>query len=273
MTGDRSRAVVRAPVAPMFAEPRVASAQISQLVAGREVELLEQRDDWYRVRGPDEYEGWLHRGYLADAGTAPAPADRISLGCVTRPPDGGRRAMPLGALLSSAETLLDGEAVELSARGARFPAEEAAITRSALRFFEGTSYLWGGVTPWGADCSGLVQTVFWLHGIQLRRDAWQQAEQGEPGETDMLHAATGDLLFFSDRVDGHVTHVAIALGGRRIVHLALGRGGYAVENLADERDPYVRKLRERFVHARRVTLPSLVREPNTGLRVPSLHGD
>jgi len=38
----------------------------------------------------------------------------------------------------------------------------------------------------------------------------------------------------------------------RLVHLALGRGGYNVENLADERDPYVRKLHERFRFARRV---------------------
>jgi hypothetical protein len=44
------------------------------------------------------------------------------------------------------------------------------------------------------------------------------------------------------------------------VHLALGRGGYAVETLTDERDPYVTKLRERFVKARRVLAPS----PSTG---------
>ena len=68
----------------------------------------------------------------------------------------------------------------------------------------------------------------------------------------------GDLLFFSDRVDGHITHVAIALGRRRIVHLALGRGGYAVERLDDARDPYVAKLRDRFVKARRVLTPALL---------------
>ncbi len=271
MTNPPTCAVVRAPVAPVFAEPRVASAQISQLVAGREVALLEQRDDWYRVRGPDEYEGWLHRGYLASA-EAEARGDRISLGCVTRSAAGARRAMPLGALLSVHETLIDGEAVEAETRHARFPPEERAITRSALHYFEGTSYLWGGVTPWGADCSGLVQTVFWLHGIQLRRDAWQQAEQGEPGAADLLDAAEGDLLFFSDRVDGHITHVAIALGARRLVHLALGRGGHAVEALADESDPYVMKLRERFVRARRVPVPALRRE-HEGVRVASLLGD
>lgn len=252
MHDDTPHATVRTPVAPVFADARVASAQISQLVAGRRLALLEERDDWYRVRGPDEYEGWVHRGYLEHDADYHTTLDRVSLGCVTLDAHGARRAMPLGALLEPEEVIESGEAVAVAARATRFPTNAAAITQSALDYFEGTSYLWGGITPWGADCSGLVQSVFSLHGVQLRRDAWQQAQQGEPGPDDLLDAEAGDLLFFSDRVDGHITHVAISLGSRRLVHLALGRGGYAVEQLADERDSYVRKLRERFVHTRRV---------------------
>lgn len=256
MSSESERATVRTPVAPMFDEPRVASAQISQLVAGRVVQLLEQRDDWYRVCGPDDYEGWLHRGYLA---FAPEPSsrqsgqvERMSLGCVTTDGNGGRRAMPLNALLAPGERVISGEVIDAKQRAEHFPTDATAITRSAQLYFEGTSYLWGGVTPWGADCSGIAQAIFSLHGVQLRRDAWQQAQQGERGSDDILASRTGDLLFFSDRIDGHVTHVAIALGGRRLVHLALGRGGYAVERLDDHRDAYVAKLRERFVGARRV---------------------
>jgi gamma-D-glutamyl-L-lysine dipeptidyl-peptidase len=187
-----------------------------------------------------------------DAGPRISPTGRISLGCVTTDARGNRRAMPLGAMLVAGEQVISGEVVEADARVARFPTEAHAITESALRYFEGTSYLWGGVTPWGADCSGIVQAVFSLHGLQLRRDAWQQAEQGEAGDDDIMAAHIGDLLYFSDRVDTHITHVAIALGERRLVHLALGRGGYAVEQLDDPHDPYVAKLRERFVRARRV---------------------
>ena len=65
------------------------------------------------------------------------------------------------------------QAIDGAEQATMFPAEAGAITRSAQLYFEGTSYFWGGVTPWGADCSGLVQSVYWLHGIQLYRDAWQ----------------------------------------------------------------------------------------------------
>lgn len=259
MTHELNHAAVRTPVAPLFAEPLVASAQVSQLLAGHAIDVLEARDDWYLVRGEDEYEGWLHRGYVApapdDSARRSTGVERLSLGCVTTDGRGGRRAMPLGAVLSPEERVSSGEVIDATQRALRFPAEAQAITRSAQQFFEGTSYLWGGVTPWGADCSGLAQAVFRLHGVQLPRDAWQQAQHGAPGEPDMMAARPADLLFFSDRVDRHVTHVGIALGQRRMVHLALGRGGYGVEKLDDERDPYVAKLRDRFLRARRVLAP------------------
>jgi cell wall-associated NlpC family hydrolase len=256
MTDVSHRVAVMTPVAQLFAEPRVASAQISQLLAGRLAEVLETRDDWFRIRGPDEYEGWIHRGYVTTAHEDSARSDvataRVSLGCVTTNSADARRAMPLGAYLTADEHVRSGEAIDGVEQATLFPAEASAITRSAQLYFEGTSYFWGGVTPWGADCSGLVQSVYWLHGIQLYRDAWQQATQGVDAGANPVNAAAGDLLFFSDRLDRHITHVAISLGGGRLVHLALGRGGYAVERLDDTRDPYVRKLLDRFVTSRRI---------------------
>lgn len=260
MTDESHRVAVCTPIATLFAEPGVASAPISQLLAGRIADVLEERDDWYRVRGPDEYEGWIHRGYVTlvpnDAARRSAQTGRISLGCVTSTASGARRRMPLGACLTPEERIKTGDFVAAVEKDERFPAEAGAITRSAQIFFEGTSYIWGGVTPWGCDCSGLVQSVYWLHGIQLRRDAWQQVQQGAPGDAELVNARAADLLFFSDRVDRHITHVAISLGGGSLVHLALGRGGYAVERLDDRRDPYIRKLIERFVTARRILAPA-----------------
>jgi hypothetical protein len=176
---------------------------------------------------------------------------RMSLGCVVLR-HGARHALPLRAYLAADDQVMGGEAVEVAELPQRFPCEASAITRTARRFFEGASYLWGGVTPWGADCSGLVQTTFALHGVSLPRDAWQQASVGQTVDTDPLDAREGDLLFFSDRDDCHITHVAIALGNAGIVHLALGRGGFGVEQLDAANDPYVTSLVERFACARRV---------------------
>jgi cell wall-associated NlpC family hydrolase len=249
-------ATVRTPIAPMHGEPRIASQMISQQVAGHRVEIVDEEGDWVRARGDDAYEGWMHVGFLARAPHGSTrqsrQASRISLGCVTRSSSGDRRSLPLRAILSPDEAVSAGEALESNRLAERFPADAGAITKSAQEFFSATSYLWGGVTPWGADCSGLVQSVYGLHGIQMPRDAWQQAETGQDAGQDVGELVPADLLFFSDRDDQRVTHVGIALGGRRMVHLALARGGYAVERLDDRKDPYVDRLRRRFLFARRV---------------------
>jgi hypothetical protein len=280
---------VHAPVAPMLAEPRVSSGQVSQALHGHLLSVSERRDDWCRVHSLDGYAGWTHRGYLhvvdvtvdEPEQATPVPSEdvhevvlgvtfasdadarlvhvddetlRISLGCTVRDDAGRVRRLPLGAWLGDRDAiLLDGDAVPAAEREVRFPADGEAIVRTAVRYFEGTSYQWGGATPWGADCSGLVQTVFALHGVALPRDAYQQAELGADAGTDALALRAGDLLFFSDRDDRRITHVGIATGDGRMAHLALGRGGWALDRLDDTGDPYVATLMGRFLFARRVS--------------------
>jgi cell wall-associated NlpC family hydrolase len=68
---------------------------------------------------------------------------------------------------------------------------------------------------------------------------------------DFEAVRAGDLLFFSDRDDRHVTHVAVVLEADRLVHSALGRGGVSVELLTGD-DAYVRRLLSQRVAARRI---------------------
>ena len=256
MSGAAARAVVRSGVAPLLGEPRASGIQLSQRLAGHVVEVIETRNEWLRVRGTDGYEGWMHDGYLSRVPGASArwsrEPGRISLGCGTRVPGGGRRVLPLGAYLSPEETLVSGEAIAEGEAATRFPRTASAVARSAEEFFDGTSYQWGGITPWGADCSGFVQTLFWLHGVPLPRDAWQQAETGAPGSPVLTALQSGELAFFSDREDLTITHVGLGIGGGRMAHVAIGRGGFSIERLSDGHDSYVRKLRERFRFVRQV---------------------
>jgi cell wall-associated NlpC family hydrolase len=178
---------------------------------------------------------------------------RMSLGCVAVTGEGRRRALPLGAVLADDESVESGETVTPEERRARFASDAAAAARTALERFEGAPYQWGGITPWGVDCSGMVQAAFGLHGLPLPRDAWQQAETGAAADPSPEALAPGDLLFFSSRDDRRVTHVAIALGDTRIVHSAIGRGGWFVERLTHTDDPYVATLRGRVTGARRLT--------------------
>lgn len=77
----------------------------------------------------------------------------------------------------------------------------------------GVSYVWGGNTPAGFDCSGLVQ---WAYGLgSSYRTTYQQATLGAH-KRDVINAPKGSLLFFGS--DGAPYHVAISLGDGSYVH-------------------------------------------------------
>jgi cell wall-associated NlpC family hydrolase len=76
--------------------------------------------------------------------------------------------------------------------------------------------LWGGRTFLGIDCSGFTQLVYKLNGVQLPRDAYQQAELGE-FVVFLDQAKVGDLAFFVNDAD-KVTHVGLLLGDGKVIH-------------------------------------------------------
>ncbi len=242
-TADRF--TVRAAIAPLLGDTRIAAPLTSQLLAGEVLQLVDGRGDWLHVRGADDYEGWTHVGYLMPF-TGSEATWRISLGCVTRDADGHRLALPLGARVAPALEVTEGVAIDPATRAGQFPRDRDAIVRSARTLFNGASYQWGGVTPWGVDCSGFVQRIFALHGVPLRRDAWQQAEDAVLVTDDLAAPhAPGDLLFFSDREDRRITHVGIGTGDGGLIHSSLARGGIYAEGELPAR------LKEQAVGVRR----------------------
>ena len=75
----------------------------------------------------------------------------------------------------------------------------------------GVPYVWGGSTPSGFDCSGLVMYVYAQLGISLPHYTVAQWDATLPISTSELQP--GDLLFFD-----HLGHVGIYIGGGQFVH-------------------------------------------------------
>jgi cell wall-associated NlpC family hydrolase len=75
----------------------------------------------------------------------------------------------------------------------------------------GAPYVWGGASPSGFDCSGLVMYVYAQLGVRLPHFAAAQYRDGRHVRMD--HLRRGDLVFF-DSLD----HVGIYIGGGRFIH-------------------------------------------------------
>ena len=93
---------------------------------------------------------------------------------------------------------------------------------------EGKPYRYGGETPAGFDCSGLVVYSYNKLGIQVPRTSYKQYKASKPVYISRMQP--GDLIFF--RTDSiFVSHVGIYIGDDRFVHAAGKRNHVRVDDL------------------------------------------
>lgn len=236
---DFKTAFVNVGIAPLRAEPSSRSEMMSQAILWTPMTIHATRPKWLQVEMPDGYLGWIESNRLC----FDVPENLLSLPKkFYRPLWGFARQEPV-ADAAAAREIVRGTMLPHSPEtdsdhwhAVFFPDQHRAYIRkddlqgavevaradliiTAARECLGISYLWGGATPKGFDCSGLVQAVFSWHGLQLPRDSYQQAESGHPVEIGSSFATIqpADLLFFEND-SGRIVHVAISLGTDLFIH-------------------------------------------------------
>ena len=100
------------------------------------------------------------------------------------------------------------------------------LIASARRLL-GAPYVWGGTSPKGVDCSGLVSVAFRLNGYNILRDVSQIQREGIDVDLSQgwQNFQPGDLLIFGKkRANGstHWRHTAIYIGNGRFIQSASG---------------------------------------------------
>ncbi len=264
------KAIVNVPVCAMLKAPTRESTLEDEALYGMVVDILEApKDGWYRIRTHYRYEGFAAAEDLL-VGDAPAAAweglpkkvvlnknfcDVLSIPKV----QGWILAnLPRGALVSPVGSpeegwqkvrLADGRSGYMpeGVLGTYYPAplsEDEPVLRQALvdaaMLYRGTHYRWGGKSPMGIDCSGLVSMAYLLCGVLIYRDAHIR-EDFPIHEIPLENIRPGDLLFFPG-------HVAMYIGNGRYCHSTArsGDNGFTVNSLNPQDPDYRADLRQRI---------------------------
>jgi hypothetical protein len=236
-------------VTALHAAPTRRSEQITETLLGEplRVDAVEGGGDgWLRVVGADEYAGWLPASHVAAVGAGWPGRDGVrvgALGAEVSADDGTTlRRVVFGCRLASEGPRESGAPVRVRLpdgivghldRDALPPfygttASEGARLEAMATSLLGIPYRWGGRSPHGFDCSGLVQLVAAEAGVRLPRDSdLMEAHLAARAERiDPTERARGDLVFWGP--PERATHVGIALDGDRFLHarewVRIGRG-------------------------------------------------
>jgi gamma-D-glutamyl-L-lysine dipeptidyl-peptidase len=215
-------------IIPLRKEASDASEMTNQVLFGEVFEILDKTKNWIKVKlMHDGYEGWI-----SDKQYKPIEAE-LYQDLLSKSPV---------YCLDIAQILIHGSTINTILLGSTLPSYDAGkcfiidqeflyngnyasveehsgsknkIIEIAYMYLN-APYLWGGRSPFGIDCSGFTQMVYRMAGHQLRRDAWQQAEQGSTFNL-LDEAEPGDLIFF-DNEEGKIIHVGILLKDHKIIH-------------------------------------------------------
>ena len=177
----------------------------TEVLYGERVLVLAVKPGWTKIAVPDQpspldrrgYPGWVRSWQLGPAFAAPLLVTTRTTRLANGTEVGFGSQVPRGAVIAAATR--------------RLPRTRADIVRTA-RVFLGLRYLWGGLSAWGYDCSGLTWAAYRTHGITIPRDADAQFAAGQP--VPLSRVRPGDLLFYEHPVVGHV---AMYIGGGRMI--------------------------------------------------------
>ena len=282
--GPKGWGIVCLSVANMRGEPLQSAELVTQSIMGNVLRELRNHRGWYYVQTADKYLGWMEEDSFvlctradAEAWIGARKAIVLSTYEFVRQ-EASAKSYPVTDLVAGSILKITGTAgawmnVELpDSRKGFVPSLSVAeydtwkknthptpdgVERMA-RSLLGIPYLWGGTSTKAMDCSGFTKTVYLMNGLQLNRDANQQADEGmdvAPGEK-FENLRKGDLVCFGRKANSEkperITHVGMYLANRVFIHAS----GMVHLSSLDPASPIFDAGRFRsFVRARRV-IPS-----------------
>ena len=210
---------------------------IGKFYNGDEISVHYKVGDWYKI-SQEGFEGFVHKDFVKENLLKYLPRKELSqVKRVTitqeefNKPVKPQSAGPANTKKSVAKAVSNNDSTASSNTEISGSNGDAVV--SYAKQFLGNPYVYGGTSLTnGTDCSGFAQQVMKKFGVSLQRSS--SAQYASNGYTvDANNLQKGDLLFYG--YSGHVSHVAIYIGGGQIIHANDERTGIIISNAFSNR--------------------------------------
>lgn len=208
----------RVSVAPLRILPADASEMVSQVLFGETVEQVRIDGNWILIKCErDGYEGWLDKNQVREIDKATNWNAIVCSRELRVLKSDSELILPLGSKVELEGDMIRLEDEVYSYKGdctEKLQASQEVLLKLLMQW-NSCSYLWGGRSVYGADCSGFTQSTLELFGAAIERDSSKQAKEGTPIKFE--NRACGDLAFFA-KENGKIFHVGILTSANEIAH-------------------------------------------------------
>jgi uncharacterized protein YgiM (DUF1202 family) len=276
--------IVNVSVGNVRSEPAQAAEMSTQILLGTKVKIVEKSktNNWYLIEMPDKYRGWIEGGAISRLDSMEFEKYK-GLGTdliVTKtqskvfkfPNDKSEIVSELiwhnrlKGILKKGKFwqihLADGTKGYVAQKDLQsyqiwlkdhFNVNPQKLIQTAYQLI-GIPYLWGGTSIKGLDCSGFTKVIYRDNGLELPRDASQQAREGDLVDStkNWQNLKTGDLLFFGEKKSNgtyKVVHVGIWEGNQTYLHASERTRRASMNTNSPDFDEYNFK---RYLFAKRI---------------------
>ena len=233
--------IVKTAYANIYSEPSFNSEMVTQALFFESLKVVSDQDNWLEVSQWDGYKGYVHKFYLSSYDSYGEGELNLTSRYTDLYKDKNFETsvltVPFGATVKYYDVIENGYKINIDSKEYYIKqlinSHDLSKRQKVLHYCKmlmGSPYLWGGKTPFGYDCSGLIQSIYKMVKINFKRDTSDQIQDSRFASISVNDAQAGDIVFFDFEGNG-VDHVGIWYGDDMVVHCS---GQVKVQSIHDD---------------------------------------
>ena len=228
---------------------------VSQAILWEHIEILEQFDNWYKIKQWDDYISYIHKSniiepdvYIDYSLRSDDKWYRVNkrITKIKEVNNNGFKLLSFGTIIpiidkenKSFITIMPDETKYYIQTNSIIPYTEKNSFIDIVKYAMdnlGSPYFWGGKSGFGYDCSGFIQALYRFKGISLPRDTKEQIKFAHLSKISSNYKV-GDLIYFHE--DNLVNHVGMFISKTQFIHSA---GYIKINSIIKDDNNYDEKL-------------------------------